>query len=78
MAKQRLFRFNLAALLMLVTAIALFLGYAQWRRQSILREAEALETRGFTFFGTTQQQSGSGPEFPSRPRSRSTAMMPIR
>ena len=40
------FRFSLAALLMLVTAIALTLGYTQWRRQSIYREAELLTALG--------------------------------
>jgi hypothetical protein len=39
-------RFSLVALLMLVTAVAVTLGYAQWRRQSIHREVEALTALG--------------------------------
>jgi hypothetical protein len=41
------FRFNLRMLFVLVTFVAAFLGYAQWRRQNILREARILESQGF-------------------------------
>jgi hypothetical protein len=44
MSKRR-FRFRLSSLLIVSTAVVLFLGYAQWRRQFLQREAEALLTR---------------------------------
>jgi hypothetical protein len=41
-------RFNLRTLLIAVALVAMLLGYAQWRRQSLLREAWELEAMGFT------------------------------
>jgi hypothetical protein len=41
-------RFNLRTMLVIVGLVAMFLGYAQWRRQSILRQAKELEVVGFT------------------------------
>jgi len=41
-------RFGLRSLLIVVTLAAAILGYAQWRRQRILREARELESQGFT------------------------------
>jgi hypothetical protein len=40
------FRFSLWGLLLLVTAAALFFGYAQWRRLYITREYGALRAEG--------------------------------
>jgi hypothetical protein len=40
-------RFSLAGLLLAMAAISLFLGYAQWRRQTLLRQAKELEAYGF-------------------------------
>ena len=40
------FQFGLSAMLLLVAAISSFLGYAQWKRQTILREAKELEAHG--------------------------------
>lgn len=37
-------RFSLASLLFLTTAVAIFLGYSQWRRQHILQLCEDLRT----------------------------------
>lgn len=42
MSKRR-FRFSLASLLIVSTAIVLFLGDSQWRRQRILQEGEGFE-----------------------------------
>jgi len=38
-------RFSLKALLILVTAIVLFCGYSQWRRQDILKECEYFKSQ---------------------------------
>lgn len=46
--RRHWFRFSLKALLIITALVATFLGYAQWRRQSIMREARALEPQGFT------------------------------
>jgi hypothetical protein len=35
-------------MLFVMAIVAAFLGYAQWRRQAILREAAALKSQGFT------------------------------
>ena len=42
------FRFNVAWLLLLITAVALFLGYAESRRRHIVREHRALRSEGVT------------------------------
>ncbi len=39
-------RFSLNTLLILITAVAVFLGYSQWRRQQIIAACESLETEG--------------------------------
>jgi hypothetical protein len=39
-------RFSLKAMLLLVTAIGLFLGYSQWRRQRMLAECRELQAKG--------------------------------
>jgi hypothetical protein len=39
-------RFRLSALLLLITAVAAFFGFAQWRRQSILLQVNALKAEG--------------------------------
>ncbi len=46
---MRRFRFRLSALLVLTTAIALLLGYAEWRRLSITREYDSLKKEGVHF-----------------------------
>jgi hypothetical protein len=43
---RRRYRFSLASLLIVSTAIVLFFGYSQWRRQNILRQAAQFERRG--------------------------------
>jgi hypothetical protein len=48
MVGMKRLRFNLRTLLVIVALVAMFLGYAQWRRQSIQREAKELEAVGFT------------------------------
>jgi hypothetical protein len=48
MGGMRRIRFNLRTLLIAIALVALFFGYAQWRRQSLLREAKELEAMGFT------------------------------
>lgn len=35
-------------MLLVMAVVAILLGYAQWRRQAILREAAALRSQGFT------------------------------
>jgi hypothetical protein len=45
------FRFSIAALLLIVTAISLFLGYARWRRQWMLKEIDALRAEGVQVWG---------------------------
>lgn len=40
-------RFNLRTLFIAIAFVAAFLGYTQWRRQHILREARELESQGF-------------------------------
>jgi hypothetical protein len=40
------FRFRLSALHLLIIAVAAFLGFAQWRRQSILLQVNALKAEG--------------------------------
>jgi hypothetical protein len=40
------FRFSLSALLVLLTALALFIGLSQARRRSILKETDALRNAG--------------------------------
>ena len=42
------FRFTLRSLLIIVTLAAALLGYAQWRRHRIMREARELRSEGFT------------------------------
>lgn len=43
------FRFNLRTVFVLATAVVLFLGYSQYRRRTILREAESLKQSGAEF-----------------------------
>jgi hypothetical protein len=45
--RHRRFRFSLTSLLIVSTAIVLFLGYSQWRRQLILRRVDELTTRTY-------------------------------
>lgn len=47
-SKHHRFRFGLKGLLLSVALVAILLGYTQWRRQTVLREARALEPQGFT------------------------------
>jgi hypothetical protein len=44
--KLNRFRFSLAGLLLAMTAISFFFGYAQLRRQSVLRQVKELEVYG--------------------------------
>lgn len=46
--KRRWMRFSTRTALAVVAVVAAALGYAQWRRQAILREAAELESLGFT------------------------------
>jgi hypothetical protein len=48
MSKGRFLRFSLAKLIGAITVVAIFFGYAHWRRHAILREADALERHGIT------------------------------
>lgn len=41
-----MFRFKVVHILCLITVIAFFFGYAQWRRQSLRRECELLDAHG--------------------------------
>jgi hypothetical protein len=45
---HRRFKFSVAFLLLSTTVVALFFGYAQWRRQKLVRVGEAIKERGFT------------------------------
>jgi hypothetical protein len=44
---RRRIRFGLKTMLIIAAIVAAPLGYTQWRRQSILREAQSLEAEGF-------------------------------
>jgi hypothetical protein len=46
MMNRHRFRFSLGALLLAMAAVSLFLGYAQWRRQFLLRQVKELEAYG--------------------------------
>jgi len=41
-------QFSTRGMLFVVLLVAAFLGYAQWRRQAILRESSSLKSLGFT------------------------------
>jgi len=43
------FRFSLLGLLLTISAVAIFFGYAQWSRLHIRQEYEALKTEGVHF-----------------------------
>ncbi len=45
---MRRFRFSLLGLLLTTTLLALFLGYAEWRRRYVIREYETLRAEGVT------------------------------
>jgi hypothetical protein len=45
---RRRFRFSLGAMLLAVTACAVFLGYAEWRRRWMVEEYAALRAEGLT------------------------------
>jgi hypothetical protein len=47
-SKRRWLRFSTRTMLVVMAIVAAFLGYAQWRRQTIMREAAALNSQGFT------------------------------
>ena len=47
MVDMKLIRFNMRVLLLVVALMAALLGYAQYRRYAMLREAKALEAQGF-------------------------------
>ena len=59
-------RFNLRALFVFVAVVAAFLGYAQWRRQNIMREARILESQGFTLLWEQHWADAVWPRVPSR------------
>jgi hypothetical protein len=40
------FRFSVLGLFLLISAVALFLGYSQWRRRNILQQVEEIELLG--------------------------------
>ena len=46
-SKRYRFRFSLKTMLIVAAILAVPLGYSQWRRISIMREARALEAEGF-------------------------------
>jgi hypothetical protein len=48
MTGEAMKRFSLKTLFAVSTAIVLFLGYSQWRRQNILRESEQFREIGVT------------------------------
>jgi hypothetical protein len=41
-------RFSTRVMFLVIAMVATLLGYAQWRRQAILREAAAIRSQGFT------------------------------
>jgi hypothetical protein len=59
------FRFNLRSLFILFALVASVLGYAQWRRQNILREARVLESQGFTLVWEEHWADWVWPRVPS-------------
>ena len=59
-------RFNLRALFVFVAVVAAFLGYAQWRRQNIMREARILESQGFTLLWEEHWADAVWPRVPNR------------
>jgi hypothetical protein len=61
-------RFNLRTLFVLVAIIAAFLGYAQWRRQNIMREARVLESQGFTLLWEEHWADAVWPRVPTYAR----------
>ena len=58
-------QFSTRAMLLVVLMVAAFLGYAQWRRQAILREATALESQGFTLLWHDTSINPIWPRVPS-------------
>jgi len=50
MSKRRI-RFSLASLLIVSTAVVLFLGYREWKRQTIHHEVDALRAEGVLITG---------------------------
>ena len=57
-------RFNLRTLLIAIALVAIFFGYAQWRRQTMLREAKELEAMGFTLLWQDTWTAWIWPEVP--------------
>jgi hypothetical protein len=53
-------------LLLLVASVGLFLGYAHWRRVSILRESKELSARGVRFLWAEGSRDGFWPVIPKQ------------
>lgn len=66
MSKRRAFRFSLSTLLLVVTGVGLFFGYANWRRVSILRESKELEARGVRLLWAESSPHGIWPVIPKQ------------
>lgn len=68
MSKQRAFRFSLSTLFVAVTGIGLFLGYAHWRRVTILREEADLEAHGIKLLWADSGREAIWPVIPREAR----------
>lgn len=64
MGTLRTRQFSLSTLLLVVTGICLFLGFAHWRRTSILRESKELEARGFRLLWSGRSPDAFWPVVP--------------
>lgn len=57
-------RFRLSTMLLLITLIGLWLGYAHWRRYSILQEDKELEADGVRLLWATKPSETIWPVIP--------------
>ena len=65
-SKRPVFRFSLSTLLLVVTSVGLFFGYAHWRRVSISREDKELEARGVRLLWAESSPDGIWPVVPKK------------